>query len=187
MGVLLDTNVVSELTKEAPNPRVVSFLAEQDDLWLSSVVIYELEYGLRLLPEGRRRNLLAEAQAGILAAYSGRILPLSQASAEWAAILRARALRSGRTVDIGDLDDSRHCQSQRNGGSDAGMSDTSKASGWKSSTRGSGRGSVVPDLNSRRLQGVQRLTLWLLVEVYAVDRRDRVSQLEAHEQPVFER
>ena len=102
MGILLDTNVVSELTKEAPNPRVVSFLAEQDDLWLSSVVIYELEYGLRLLPEGRRRNLLAEAQAGILAAYSGRILPLSQASAEWAAILRARALRSGRTVDIGD-------------------------------------------------------------------------------------
>ena len=51
---LLDTNVVSELTRHSPAPQVVSFLSEQDDLWLSSIVVHELEYGLRLLPQGRR-------------------------------------------------------------------------------------------------------------------------------------
>ena len=99
---LLDTNVVSELTKAIPDTRVVLFLAEQSDLWLSSVVIYELEYGLQLLPEGRRRCRLAEAQAGILTAYRGRILPLDRSSAEWAAIFRAQARRSGYAMDVGD-------------------------------------------------------------------------------------
>ena len=100
--ILLDTNAVSELANAVPNPSVVSFFAEQGDLWLSSVVIYELEYGLQLLPEGRRRRQLSEALSGILSAYGGRILSLDRPSAEWAAIFRAQARRSGRTMDVGD-------------------------------------------------------------------------------------
>ncbi len=38
-GVLLDTNVVSELTKETPESRVLAFLAGHDNLWLSAVVL----------------------------------------------------------------------------------------------------------------------------------------------------
>ena len=87
---LIDTNVVSETMKTAPDSRVAVFMAEQDDLWLPTVVIYELEYGLQLLPEGRRRRRLASLQAGIIAAYAERILPLSQSSAEWAAIFTGR-------------------------------------------------------------------------------------------------
>ena len=71
---LLDTNVVSELTRHSPAPQVVSFLSEQDDLWLSSIVVHELEYGLRLLPQGRRRSRLSELQSRILVAYEDRIL-----------------------------------------------------------------------------------------------------------------
>ena len=62
-GYLLDTNVISELTRDDPDPRVVSFLSEHDDVWLPTVLIHEVEYGLRLLPQGRRRRRLAEMQS----------------------------------------------------------------------------------------------------------------------------
>ena len=47
-GVLLDTNVISELTRPTPAPPVVAFLTERDDLWLSALVQHELECGLLL-------------------------------------------------------------------------------------------------------------------------------------------
>ena len=55
---LLDTNVLSELSKEHPNSSVTTFLSEQDDLWLSVIVIEKLDMGVQLLPEGRRREQL---------------------------------------------------------------------------------------------------------------------------------
>ena len=55
-GYLLDTNVISELTKASPAVGVLDFLSEHDDLWLSSVVLHELEFGLELLPHGHRRD-----------------------------------------------------------------------------------------------------------------------------------
>ena len=77
-GFLLDTNVVSELTKDAPNPRVVAFLTEQDDLWLSALVLHELEFGLQLLPSGQRRDGLRSVLSEFIAAYEDRILPLER-------------------------------------------------------------------------------------------------------------
>ena len=101
-GYLLDTNVVSELSNDVPNPGVISFLIEHDDLWLASVVVHELEYGLQLLPEGQRRNRLYASHEDILTRYDDRILPLDRPAAESAALLRAEARRSGRTLDLGD-------------------------------------------------------------------------------------
>ncbi len=101
-GYLLDTNVVSELSNEVPNPAVILFLVEQDELWLSSVVVHELEYGLQLLPAGQRRDRLYTNHLSLLARYGDRILPLDRAGAEWAASFRAQARRSGRTLDLGD-------------------------------------------------------------------------------------
>jgi predicted nucleic acid-binding protein len=101
-GYLLDTNVISELTNDVPDPGVVSFLVENDDLWLASVVIHELEFGLQLLPEGQRRDRLYDTHLNILSRYDDRILPLDRAGAEWAASFRVQARRSGRTLDLGD-------------------------------------------------------------------------------------
>ena len=86
-GYLLDTNVVSELSNDVPNPGVISFLIEHDDLWLASVVVHELEYGLQLLPEGQRRNRLYASHEEILTRYDDRILPLDRPAAESAALL----------------------------------------------------------------------------------------------------
>ena len=101
-GYLLDTNVISELTRDAPEPRVLAFLAGRDDVWLSSILIHEIEYGVRLLPQGDRRRRLSAMQASIVSTYGHRIVPLDRTGAEWAAEFRAGARRSGVIVDMGD-------------------------------------------------------------------------------------
>lgn len=101
-GFLLDTNVVSELTRDVPHPGVVAFLGERSDLWLSSIVIHELEYGLQLLPHGQRRNRICATQARIVSGYGNRVLALDRRGAEWAARFRAQARHGGRVIDMGD-------------------------------------------------------------------------------------
>ena len=101
-GFLLDTNVLSELTREVPHPGVIAFLAEQEDLWLPSLVVHELEYGVQLLPQGRRRDHLQALLTSIISTYADRILALDRPAAESAARLRAQARRMGRPLDLGD-------------------------------------------------------------------------------------
>ena len=98
----LDTNVVSEPTKDVQNQRVISFLNEQPDLWLPSVVVHEMEYGIQLLPQGQRRDRLSAAVSGIISTYANRILPLERTGAEWAALYRVRARRDGRLLRLSD-------------------------------------------------------------------------------------
>ncbi len=101
-GYLLDTNVISETMRSAPDSRVSTFLTEHDGLWLSSMVIHEIEYGVRCLPLGNRRALLQTDLQRLVTEYQDRILPLDRAGARWAAQFRAQARRAGRTLDLGD-------------------------------------------------------------------------------------
>ena len=101
-GYLIDTNVVSELTKASPDSGVIAFLSEQDDLWLASVVLHELEFGLQSLPQGRRRDALRQVLSDFITEFDDRILPLERIEAEWAARLRAEAHLSGRALHLGD-------------------------------------------------------------------------------------
>ena len=101
-GILLDTNVVSELTKDAPDSNVVAFLNRHSDLWVSSIVVHELDFGVRLLPSGRRRDGLQSGLVEFVKDYADRILPLERSEAEAAAELRAHAHRSGRVLHLGD-------------------------------------------------------------------------------------
>ena len=101
-GFLLDTNVVSELTRTKPDANVLAFLVEDHDLWLSVIVAHELEFGLQLLPHGQRRDLLSAALSGIITEYQDRILPVERDVAERAAAFRAQAHRGGRALDLGD-------------------------------------------------------------------------------------
>ena len=101
-GFLVDTNVVSELTKEAPDARVLAFLGGHDLLWLSAIVLYELNFGLNLLPPGRRRDSIDATLSAFATEYDDRILPVGRPEATQAAVLRAQARRSGRVLDLGD-------------------------------------------------------------------------------------
>ena len=101
-GFLLDTNVVSEMVKPLPAPRVVAFLIGQSDQWLSVIVMHEMRYGLDLLPLGRRRDSLSSTLSAVVTEYDNRILPLGLPEAEQAAALRAQAQRSGRVLHLAD-------------------------------------------------------------------------------------
>ena len=99
----LDTNVVSEPTKDVQAPSVIAFLREHTaELWLPSVVVHELEYGIQRLPQGQRRNRLRAAVDNIVASFSDRILPLERNGAELAALYRVQAHREGRRLRISD-------------------------------------------------------------------------------------
>lgn len=94
-GHLLDTSVISELTKASPNTGVLAFLSEHDDLWLSSVVLHELELGLQLLAPGQGLDELRRALGELTSEFGDRILPLGHREAEWAARLGAQARLAG--------------------------------------------------------------------------------------------
>jgi predicted nucleic acid-binding protein len=68
--IVLDTNVISEAMKPAPNPAVRAGLNEQvaETLYLTSVTLAEMLFGIAVLPAGRRRNTLARAFDGLLRA-----------------------------------------------------------------------------------------------------------------------
>ena len=70
--ILLDTNVVSEVMKPQPNPAVRAWLNEQaaETLFLSSLTLAELWFGIGALPAGKRRNMLAETPDGYIAAIA---------------------------------------------------------------------------------------------------------------------
>ena len=99
---LLDTNVVSEIVKAAPDLKVLSFLAEQEELWLSAIVLHELEYGLNLLPQGRRREDLRTSLLAFVETYADFVLPVGRAESEEAALLRAHARRAGHVLHLAD-------------------------------------------------------------------------------------
>ena len=56
--ILVDTNVVSEPLRRAPEPRVAEWLDAQalETLFLSAITVAELRFGVRSLPAGRRRG-----------------------------------------------------------------------------------------------------------------------------------
>ena len=101
-GYLLDTNVVSETMRRVPDLQVVTFLAEHDDLWLSTLVMHELEYGVRLMERGPQQANLQANLAGFATEYEDRILPLDRAAAEWAVRFRVQSQHSGRTLELGN-------------------------------------------------------------------------------------
>ena len=60
--ILIDTNVVSEPWKLAPDPRVLAWIDAQaiETLYLSAVTVAELRFGLATMPPGKRRTVFLE-------------------------------------------------------------------------------------------------------------------------------
>lgn len=76
--IILDTNVLSEAMKPAPSPRVLRWLAQDPPsrLFTTAITQAEIQYGLELLPKGKRRSSLQSAVEAMFAEdFAGRILP----------------------------------------------------------------------------------------------------------------
>jgi toxin FitB len=96
--ILLDTNVVSEAMKPEPAPAVRKWLDAQaaETLYLSSVTIAELMFGIGALAKGRRKDKLTAALDGVLDLFGTRILPFDTSAARCYAELAIRARAAGR-------------------------------------------------------------------------------------------
>ena len=96
--ILLDTNIVSEAMKAEPDPAVRAWLDEQaaETLFLSSVTIAELAFGIGALPEGRRKANLVAALDGVLALFAARILPVDTDAARRYGELAVAARAAGK-------------------------------------------------------------------------------------------
>jgi predicted nucleic acid-binding protein len=96
--ILLNTNVVSEAIKPDSHPSVRAWLDAQvaETLFLPSITVAELLFGIGTLPEGRRKTLLAARIDGLLDAFAGRILPFDTSAAQAYANLAVRARAAGK-------------------------------------------------------------------------------------------
>ncbi len=101
--ILLDTNVLSELTKPAPSKRVVEWLAKNEQLLaLSTVTLAELRYGVARLPEGERKASLLRFWQATKEKFKGRIFAFDERAAEVYGDMAANAERHGRRLNIAD-------------------------------------------------------------------------------------
>jgi len=99
--ILLDTNVVSEPLRPAPEPRVIAWIDAQalETLFLSAFTVAELRTGVALLPAGKRRSKLHEdLERRVLPLFAGRVLPFDLACTQAYAALMANARAAGLAV-----------------------------------------------------------------------------------------
>ena len=96
--IVLDTNVVSEAMKPEPNPAVRAWLNSQASvtLYLSSVTVAELLFGIGALPVGKRKDMLAQTLDGLMRLFRDRVLPFDIDAARSYAELAVTAKRAGR-------------------------------------------------------------------------------------------
>jgi predicted nucleic acid-binding protein len=95
--IVLDTNVVSEAMKPEPHPAVRAWLNDQaaETLYLPSVTLAELLFGIRALPAGKRRDMLTQALDGLMGLFRDRVLPFDADAARCYAELAVTARASG--------------------------------------------------------------------------------------------
>lgn len=95
--IVLDTNVVSEALRPQPAPEVIAWLDAQaaETLFISSVTVAEMLFGVGALPDGRRKTALQQAVDGVLKLFAGRILSFDEAAARCYAELAVAARKAG--------------------------------------------------------------------------------------------
>jgi hypothetical protein len=103
--IALDTNVISELARQAPDPGVLSWLDSLDvaDVVTTAITAAELRYGVARLPDGHRKRELTAVIRGILTEdFQGRVLPFDErASVRYAEIVADRE-PTGRPIGVAD-------------------------------------------------------------------------------------
>lgn len=104
--IVLDTNVVSELVRPAIDPRVRRWLAANSGtpMAVTSISVFELQFGVERLPVGRKRSDLQARLDAFLTPKAGLSLRrLDSASARRGAALMAQRVRQGRPVGEADM------------------------------------------------------------------------------------
>ena len=103
--IILDTNVISALMLEQPDPVAASWLDRQapTSIWTTSITVFEVRFGLDCMPAGRRRTQReTEFEKLLRDDLDERILNFDRHAAEVAAALMAKRRRAGLVIDLRD-------------------------------------------------------------------------------------
>ena len=103
--IVLDANVLSAMMRPTPDKQVVAWLDKhaRTSMWITSVTIFEIQFGLRILPVGKRRSLLTKTFEAVLTDdIGGRVAPFDVSAAECCAELMAARHKKGRPVELRD-------------------------------------------------------------------------------------
>lgn len=99
--IILDTNVLSEILRPVPEPRVIDWIRSQarTSLFTTTVTRGEMFYGIGLLPDGARRQSLQEAVQAIFDEdFAGQVLSLDNESADAYAEIASSRKRAGHPI-----------------------------------------------------------------------------------------
>ena len=105
MMILLDTNIISELMRPSPQASVVAWLNEQEplDVHISVITIAEIEYGLKVLPEGQKRwSLQQKFEWFVAQGFEQRILDFTETAAHHYADIMAHRRSLGMPMSVPD-------------------------------------------------------------------------------------
>ena len=102
--IILDTNVVSEMMRPNPNRSVVEWADAQliTTLYLTSITISEIFFGVEPLPAGKRKSRLSSFASGLTGIFEERILPFDLDAATLYAPMAATARKQGLGLSIAD-------------------------------------------------------------------------------------
>ncbi len=103
--IVLDTNIISELMKSAPSVAVMEWLDQQNsvELFVTTVTIAEISYGIDVLPKGIRRSSFEKAfHRALEEAFKGRILHFDEGSALLYGKIMGDRRRLGKPLSIPD-------------------------------------------------------------------------------------
>lgn len=100
---LVDTNVISELTRAKPSAAVEAWLARQHSVKLSAVSVIEIEYGLARLVAGEKRDRLTKWFEQVLASPAIEVVAIDTAVARAAGRMKHLSEAAGRTRPFADL------------------------------------------------------------------------------------
>ena len=105
--IVLDTNVLSALMQAQPDQQIVAWLDEQppESVWTTAITVFEIRFGLELLPASRRKRRLEKAFAQALSEdFEDRILSFDAEAAIEAAMRAATRRAAGKPVDFRDIE-----------------------------------------------------------------------------------
>lgn len=103
--ILLDTNVISELMKAKPEPNVLAWADQQldTDLYFSAISRGEVEWGIALLADGKRKQHLADAAVEVFAMFEGRCLDYACYVSSFYVAIAMYSKQVGRPMSVEDM------------------------------------------------------------------------------------
>ena len=104
--LVFDTNVMSELMRQRPDPGVVAWIDAQasQTIWTTTISVLEICTGIEFLPDGKRKLALRKGfEVALLEVFDRRILTFDVMAARVAALIAEQRRQAGKSCEIRDL------------------------------------------------------------------------------------